>query len=90
MISPKGNFPDPADRASLETGRNFMLRIRDRERKLAGKIRKAFSREKIFLLNVLRPDLLRLSVLTVKLKKKLLREPLGFDQHIAAETVEKP
>jgi hypothetical protein len=38
----------------------------------------------------LRPDLLRLSVLTVKLKKKLLREPLGFDQHIAAETVEKP
>jgi len=44
MISPKGNFPDPADRASLETGRNFMLRIRDRERKLAGKIRKALSR----------------------------------------------
>jgi DnaK suppressor protein len=27
MIAPKGNFPDPADRASLETGRNFMLRI---------------------------------------------------------------
>ena len=44
MIAPKGNFPDPADRASLETDRNFMLRIRDRERKLAGKIRKALSR----------------------------------------------
>jgi len=24
MIAPKGNFPDPADRASLETDRNFM------------------------------------------------------------------
>ncbi len=44
MISPKENFPDPTDRASLETDRNFMLRIRDRERKLAGKIRKALSR----------------------------------------------
>ena len=27
-------FPDPTDRAALETDRNFTLRIRDRERKL--------------------------------------------------------
>ncbi len=47
------------------------------------------SAEKIFLLNVLRPDLLRLSVLTVKQKKKLLREPLDYDQHIAAFDLEK-
>ncbi len=41
MIAPKENFPDSADRATIETDRNFMLRIRDRERQLAGKIRKA-------------------------------------------------
>ena len=28
------NIPDPADRAALESDRNFELRIRDRERKL--------------------------------------------------------
>lgn len=44
MIAPKGNFPDPADRASLETGRNFMLRIRDREHKLIKKINKSLDR----------------------------------------------
>ena len=44
MTTQKENFPDPTDRASLETDWNFMLRIRDRERKLAGKIRKALSR----------------------------------------------
>ena len=38
------NFPDPADRASLEADRNFMLRIRDRERKLIVKIREALER----------------------------------------------
>ena len=32
MTTPKENFPDPTDRASLEAERNFMLRIRDRER----------------------------------------------------------
>ncbi len=32
MATPKENFPDPADRATIETDRNFMLRIRDRER----------------------------------------------------------
>ena len=44
MIAPKGNFPDPADRASLETDRNFMLRIRDRENKLLKKIKAALDR----------------------------------------------
>jgi len=33
MTSGKENFPDPNDRASLESDRNFELRIRDRERK---------------------------------------------------------
>jgi DnaK suppressor protein len=37
-------FPDPADRATLETDRNFTLRIRDRERKLIAKIREALER----------------------------------------------
>ena len=44
MTTQKEKFPDPTDRASLETNWNFMLRIRDRERKLAGKIRKALLR----------------------------------------------
>ncbi len=44
MTTPKENFPDPADRASLESDRNFMLRIRDRENKLIKKIRKALDR----------------------------------------------
>jgi len=39
MTSPKENFPDPTDRASLEADRNFMLRIRDREHKLIKKIK---------------------------------------------------
>jgi DnaK suppressor protein len=37
-------FPDPTDRASLETDRNFTLRIRDRERRLISKIREALDR----------------------------------------------
>jgi len=37
------NFPDPTDRASLEADRNFILRIRDRERQLLGKIEKALT-----------------------------------------------
>ena len=44
MTAPKENFPDPTDRASLESDRNFMLRIRDRENKLIKKIRKALDR----------------------------------------------
>lgn len=35
---------DPTDRASLESDRNFLLRMRDRERKLLGKIGEAFAR----------------------------------------------
>ena len=38
------NFPDPTDRASMESDRNFELRIRDRERKLIGKIKEALDR----------------------------------------------
>ena len=44
MTTPKENFPDPTDRASLEADRNFMLRIRDRENKLIKKIKKALKR----------------------------------------------
>lgn len=38
------NLPDITDRASLESDRNFELRIRDRERKLILKLREAISR----------------------------------------------
>jgi len=38
------HFPDPTDRASLEANRNFILRIRDRERKLMAKIQEALRR----------------------------------------------
>ena len=38
------NYPDPNDRATAETERNFTLRIRDRERKLMGKIKSALER----------------------------------------------
>jgi len=38
------NIPDPNDRATLESDRNFELRIRDRERKLLNKIREALQR----------------------------------------------
>lgn len=44
MSDLKGNLPDPADRATLESDRNFTLRIRDRERKLIGKIKDALER----------------------------------------------
>ena len=44
MTDPKENFPDPTDRAYLESDRNFMLRIRDRENKLIKKIKKALER----------------------------------------------
>jgi DnaK suppressor protein len=39
-----GNYPDPNDRASLESDRNFELRIRDRERKLILKMEEAIQR----------------------------------------------
>ncbi|MBW2145687.1 MAG: RNA polymerase-binding protein DksA [Deltaproteobacteria bacterium] len=44
MTGEKANFPDPTDRASMESDRNFQLRIRDRERKLIQKIRDAIAR----------------------------------------------
>ena len=39
-----GNIPDPNDRASAESGRNFELRIRQREQKLLSKIEDALQR----------------------------------------------
>ena len=44
MTNEKAQFADPTDRASMETDRNFELRIRDRERKLITKIDKALER----------------------------------------------
>ncbi|MCF8032574.1 MAG: RNA polymerase-binding protein DksA [Desulfarculaceae bacterium] len=44
MTDSKENFPDPTDRAAMESDRNFLLRIRDRERKLISKIREALER----------------------------------------------
>lgn len=44
MVDDKENIPDPTDRASLESNRNFMLRIKDRERKLVTKIDEALQR----------------------------------------------
>jgi DnaK suppressor protein len=39
-------FADPNDRATLETDRNFVLRVRDRERKLIQKAQEALTRIK--------------------------------------------
>jgi DnaK suppressor protein len=44
MINSEGNLPYPNDQATLESDRNFELRIRDRERKLIGKLREAIKR----------------------------------------------
>ncbi len=44
MSNTNDNFPDPTDRASLESDRNFELRIRDRERKLILKMQEAIKR----------------------------------------------
>jgi DnaK suppressor protein len=44
MTVTEGEFPDPTDRASWESDRNFLLRIRDRERKLIMKIGEALAR----------------------------------------------
>jgi len=40
----EGNFPDMGDQATVETDRNFMLRLRDRERLLLKKIDEAIER----------------------------------------------
>ncbi|MBI5236447.1 MAG: RNA polymerase-binding protein DksA [Deltaproteobacteria bacterium] len=42
--SKEENFPDPTDRASHETDRNFLLRVKDRERRLITKINEAIKR----------------------------------------------
>jgi DnaK suppressor protein len=44
MTDESGNYPDPTDRATLESDRNFELRIRDRERRLISKIKDALER----------------------------------------------
>ena len=44
MTTPRENLPDPADRATIEIDRKFMLLIRDRERQLAIKISKTLLR----------------------------------------------
>lgn len=44
MTDGKDNFPEPVDRAALESDRNATLRIRDRERKLIAKIDDALER----------------------------------------------
>jgi DnaK suppressor protein len=38
------NLPDPTDRATLESDRNFMLNLQDRERKLIIEIQEALKR----------------------------------------------
>lgn len=42
--SKEENFPDPTDRATHETDRNFLLRVKDRERKLISKVQEAIKR----------------------------------------------
>ncbi len=44
MTDQTSNIPDPNDRATVESGRSFELRIRDRERKLLSKIEEALGR----------------------------------------------
>ncbi len=44
MTDQTTNIPDPNDRATIESGRSFELRIRDRERKLLAKIDEAIGR----------------------------------------------
>lgn len=46
MTGSDENYPDPTDRASVESDRSFELRIRDRERKLIKKIKLALERIK--------------------------------------------
>jgi len=44
LTDQSGNIPDPNDRASAESGRNFELRIRQREQRLLSKIDEALQR----------------------------------------------
>lgn len=41
---PDAELPDPNDRATVEERRNWSLRMRDRDRKLIGKIQQALAR----------------------------------------------
>ncbi len=41
---PGDEIPDPNDRATVEEGRNWSLRLRDRDRKLISKIQQALAR----------------------------------------------
>lgn len=42
--TPDESFPDPTDRAAHETDRNFLLRVKDRERKLITKTKEAIEK----------------------------------------------
>lgn len=44
MTDQNEQYPDPTDRASAESDRNFELRLRDRERRLLSKIKSAIER----------------------------------------------
>src|SRR5512132_794651 len=44
MVEEGEEIPDPNDRATLEEGRNWSLRLRDRDRRLIGKIQEALAR----------------------------------------------
>ncbi len=44
MVGEGEELPDPNDRATQEEGRNWSLRLRDRDRRLMGKIQGALAR----------------------------------------------
>jgi DnaK suppressor protein len=44
MVDGREELPDPNDRATIEETRNWALRLRDRDRKLIGKIQDALAR----------------------------------------------
>ncbi len=44
MMDPNASFPDPSDRATAESERAFTLNIRDRDRRLIGKIEESLQR----------------------------------------------
>ncbi len=44
MVEEGEEIPDPNDRATVEEGRNWSLRLRDRDRRLIGKIQAALER----------------------------------------------
>lgn len=46
MNAPSISYPDPTDRATIESDRNFVLRLRERERFLLAKIDEALERIK--------------------------------------------